>query len=345
MTVAATEISRPRGPARLALAGIILVIAAVWLGPEVLGGEGPSDWAREFPTTNFDLHSIPFDEIDSDGAVRDSIPPIHEPQFVSVAEADIGPLEPVLSIGIDGDFRAYPLRILLWHEIVNDVVGGVPVLVSYCPLCNSGVVFDRRLDGQVLQFGNTGRLRHFDMVMYDLETESWWQQFLGEALIGDLTGQQLKPLPARLESFENFATRAPDGVLLVPNVKAARAYGTTPYGGMDSTPLPPSISRLRYPYDLPVDIDPRARVIVVGEEAWTMAFLREAGVAERDGLRLTWEAGQNSIHDHRVIAEGRDVGNVIVQRQTANGLEDVPYDVSFAFAFAAFVPDGVIHQE
>ena len=77
----------------------------------------------------------------------------------------IGPLEPVLSLVVGGDARAYPLRVLLFHEIVNDVVGGVPVLVTYCPLCNSGVVFDRRLDGDVLTFGNTGRLRHFDMVM------------------------------------------------------------------------------------------------------------------------------------------------------------------------------------
>ncbi len=97
-------------------------------------------------------------------------------------------MEPVISVIINGDARAYPLHILLWHEIVNETISGVPGLVPYCPLCNSGVAFDRRLGGRTLNFGNTGRTRHFDMVMYDKETEGWWQQFLGEALIGSLTG-------------------------------------------------------------------------------------------------------------------------------------------------------------
>lgn len=181
--------------------------------------------------------------------------------------------------------------------------------------------------------------------MYDKQTESWWQQFLGEAVIGDLTGKRLTAIPARLESLAKFRERAPDGLLLVPNDPNARQYGTSPYGGMDSAPMPPSISRQRYPYDLPVDVDPLARLVVVGDEAWTLELLQERRIVEAGDLRLTWEAGQNSIHDNRVIAEGRDVGNVIVQRRTDQGLEDVPYDVSFAFAFAAFVPDGVIHQE
>jgi hypothetical protein len=116
----------------------------------------------------------------------------------------MGPLEPVLSLIINGDARAYPLRLLLWHEIVNDVVGGVPVLVSYCPLCNSGVVYDRRINGDVLEFGNTGRIRHFDMVMYDRQSESWWQQFTGEAIVGALSGTTMRILPARLESLDKF---------------------------------------------------------------------------------------------------------------------------------------------
>ena len=344
MAAAAADVSRFRGPIRLGAVALLLIIAGFWLAPRFFGNEGPSQWAREFPNTNFDERSIPFDEIDSDGAVRDSIPPIHDPQFVSLSEADIGPLEPVLSIGIDGDFRAYPLRILLWHEIVNDVVGGVPVLVSYCPLCNSGVVFDRRLDDEVLQFGNTGRLRRFDMVMYDFATESWWQQFLGEALIGDLTGKQLEPLPARLESFEKFAARAPDGVLLVPNVDTARPYGTTPYVGMDSN-AGSLLARLRFRYDLPDEVAPLSRVVVVDGEAWTLDLVARNTPIRQDDLVLTWEPGQNSIHDSRNIADGEDVGNVVVQRDTGTGLEDVPYDVSFAFAFAAFLPDGTLNHD
>ncbi len=158
----------PFRPLRAALAAVGLLLVSF-----AACAEEPADWRGEFPIADFDRRSIEYAEIVFDGAVRDSIPPIADPKFVPAAEAeDIGPLEPVLSIGVDGDFRAYPLRILLWHEIVNDVVGGVPVLVSYCPLCNSGVVFDRRVGGRVLEFGNTGRIRHFDMVMYDTATEA-----------------------------------------------------------------------------------------------------------------------------------------------------------------------------
>ncbi len=304
--------------------------------------DGPDDWRPEFPDTNFERTSIDYDEIVTDGPRRDQIPPIHNPKFVEASTAEgIGLKEPVLSIGINGDFRAYPLRILLWHEIVNDTVGGVPILVSYCPLCNSGVIFDRRVDGEVLRFGNTGRIRHFDMVMYDHNSESWWQQFLGEAIVGDMTGTRMKALPARLESLENFIGRAPDGQLLVPNNERARAYGQTPYVQMDSSRLP----RARFGYTLPEDIEPVARVVVVGKEAWTLDLIQAAGQLETDDLIVSWEPGQNSIHDRGLISDGRDVGNVLVQRRTDNGLVDVPYDVSFAFAFSAFVPDGTLHTE
>ena len=89
--------------------------------------------------------------------------------------------------------------------------------MSFCPLCASGVVFDRRKDGRRFDFGNTGRIRHYDMVMYDHQTESFWQQFLGEAIVGELTGVRLDPMPSRLESLDRFRARAPEGQVLVPN--------------------------------------------------------------------------------------------------------------------------------
>lgn len=198
----------------MGLAFVVFTIAVVSLWGVLPGAfaQGLSKWQREFPATNFETRMIELDEIDDDGNTRDSIPPVREPRYLPVAEVkDMGSLEPVLSVGINGDFRAYPLRILLWHEIVNEVIGGTPVLISYCPLCNSGVVFDRRVGARLLEFGNTGRLRHRDMVMYDKETESWWQQFTGEAIIGELSGKRMTPLPARLESLARFRERAPDG--------------------------------------------------------------------------------------------------------------------------------------
>lgn len=335
-----------RGQSRYGLAFTVFVIAAAtfWYAFPGASAQGLRAWQSEFPLTDFESRSIELSEIDDDGNTRDSIPPVAKPIYVDADKVtDIGPLEPVLSIGINGDFRAYPLRILLWHEIVNEDIGGVPVLISYCPLCNSGVVFDRRVDGQVLDFGNTGRLRHKDMVMYDKQTESWWQQFTGEAMIGSLTGKSMKTLAARLESLEKFRERAPNGKILVPENDRARPYGASPYVGMDTRSLPRALARLNFPYDLPDGVEVLERVVVVGEEAWTLAKLKTAKRIEADDLVLTWQAGQNSIHDAQVIAQGRDVGNVIVQRKTDKGLEDVAYDVSFAFAFSAFVPDGMLH--
>lgn len=313
---------------------VLSVAASAQVAPE-------KAWLREFPETDFATSSIDFREIVTDGPRRDQIPPIHEPKFVAAAAAsDVGPLEPVLSVVVGDDARAYPLRILLWHEIVNDTVGGIPLLVSYCPLCNSGVVFDRRVGEEVLKFGNTGRIRHFDMVMYDQNTESWWQQFLGEAIVGELTGQKMKPFPARLESLAKFRERAPQGKLLVPDDERARPYGTTPYRGMD-TSAPPPFSR----YPLPSGVRSTARVVIVGEQAWTLGALQKAGKIVSGDIEITWVPGQNSIHDRSQIRDGRDVGNVIVKKRENGKLTDIPYDVSFAFAFSAFRPGGTLHTE
>lgn len=334
------------GRSQLGLAFVVFAIAGVslWFAFPGAFAQGLGKWEREFPKTDFETRIIELSEIGDDGNTRDSIPPVREPRYVHVDKINgIGSLEPVLSVNINGDFRAYPLRILLWHEIVNEEIGGVPVLISYCPLCNSGVVFDRRVEGQLLEFGNTGRLRHRDMVMYDQQTESWWQQFTGEAIIGSLSGKTMKALPARLESLAKFMERAPDGKVLVPEDDGARPYGASPYVGMDSQEIPRALQAIHFPYPLPDDVGPLDRVVVVGDEAWTLARLRETSPVTKDGLVLTWEPGQNSIHDARSISQSRDVGNVIVQKETVSGLTDVPYDVVFAFSFRAFNPDGELH--
>ncbi len=303
-------------------------------------------WKSEFPLTDFDRAQVPLSEIEDDGNYRDTISPIDDPIFQPIsALSAMGPLEPVLSIIIDEDARAYPLRMLLWHEIVNDTVGGVPVLVSYCPLCNSGVVYDRRINGQVVAFGNTGRIRHADMVMYDRATESWLQQFTGEAIVGEHAGRLLRALPARLESLARFRARAPAGKVMIPADVMRQPYGETPYFHMDSLwdTQSRNMVRERYPSDLPADISPLTRVVAVGNRAWSVELVRDRGRVVAGGLILTWHAGQNSVHDSPHIPAGRDVGNIVVQKPGADGgLHDVPYDVTFAFAFRAFRPDGQI---
>ena len=302
---------------------------------------GPDRWRYAWPNTDFSKTSVGFDEIMSGGPPKDGIPSIDAPEFVAVAEAvDLVATEPVIGLVVAGDARAYPLRILIRHEIVNDTVGGVPVAVTYCPLCNSAVVFDRRVAGEATEFGTTGKLRNSDLVMYDRATESWWQQFLGEAIVGERTGTRLKALPARLESWERFVERFPDGRVLVASASLWRSYGTNPYVGYDTSRRP-----FLYFGDFPDNIPPMARVVAIGDQAWALSLLRERGRIEWGDLVLSWEAGQNSALDSRDIPKGRDVGNVVVQRRGTEGLADIPYDVTFAFVFHAFKPEGIWHLE
>jgi hypothetical protein len=176
------------------------------------GMEG-GGWSR----TDFARSSVPWTDILSGGPPKDGIPAIDQPKFEIVSSVkDLVPNEPVIGLDIAGDARAYPLRVLIWHEIVNDTVGGKPVTVTYCPLCNAALVFERNVEGRLFDFGTTGKLRHSDLVMYDRQTESWWQQFTGEAIIGEMLGTVLPLVPARLESFADFKARHPEGKVLVP---------------------------------------------------------------------------------------------------------------------------------
>ena len=305
----------------------------------------PALWRIEgWTKTNFNKTSIDYGQILSGGPPKDGIPSIDKPKFSSIKDAeDLADSEPVIGVEIGGEARAYPLRILIWHEIVNDVIGNEPIAVTYCPLCNSAIVFDRRLDGTTLEFGTTGKLRNSDLVMYDRQTESWWQQFTGEAIVGELTGKELKSIPARLESFENFKTRHPDGVVLVPNDKSRRAYGRNPYVGYDSAEAP-----FLYSGKMPEGIEPMARVVVVKDggtpKAVTLELLRKNGQVELGDIAISWKAGQNSALDTEDISKGRDVGNIVAQKRDGDRSVDVVYDVTFAFVFHAFYPSQPIRK-
>ena len=301
----------------------------------------PRGWARAFKKTDFTNTSIQFSEIMSGGPPKDGIPSIDDPSFFSIAEAtdQVGATEPVISVQVNGEARAYPLAILMWHEIVNDEIAGVPVSVTYCPLCNSAIVFERRVGDLVLDFGTTGKLRNSDLVMYDRQTETWWQQFLGEGIVGEFTGHQLKMLPVRVESFARFQERFPDGLVQKRPFSVRRSYGRNPYSGYDTSSRP-----FLYRGSYPDDIAPLAYVVAIDGEAWSLDLLQAKGRIERDDLVITWESGRNSALDRRDIADGRDIGNVIVQRRQGGELVDAVHDLTFAFSFHAFFPDGEIHQ-
>ena len=327
-------------PSKTVARGLAIGGAAALLLFAASAAANPASWEPSWPKTDFSKHSVPFAEIMSGGPPKDGIPSIDNPKFVPLAEAkDLADTEPVVSVKVGDDARAYPLRVLIWHEIVNDTVGGTPVSVTYCPLCNSAIVFDRRLDGRVLDFGTTGKLRNSDLVMYDRQTESWWQQFTGTGIVGELNGKMLKILPARVESFALFGKRHADGRVLVPSDPSFRSYGINPYRGYDTASRP-----FLYNGALPEGIAPMAYVVKVGKEAWPLALIRERGEVTVGDLRLRWTPGQNSALDKGEIAQGRDIGNLIVERRNGDMWKDEVHDLTFAFVFHAFVPDGTLHR-
>lgn len=299
-------------------------------------------WKSEWPKTDFTKRSIQFNEILHGGPPKDGIPPIDEPAFKPVAEVtDLEDNQPVIGIVINGQAKAYPLTVMMWHEIANDELGGVPISVTFCPLCNAAIVFDRRLDGQVLDFGTTGKLRNSDLVMWDRQTESWWQQFLGEAIVGEMTGKRLTMVPSRLESFAKFKMRAPDGLVMVPSGRYTRNYGQNPYVSYDTLDRP-----FMYKGEMPTTVPPLMRVVSLGKEgAWSLALVQEKReIILDDGRTIRWEPGQYSALDQNVIAESRDVGNVTVTRLVDGSEVDVVYGMDFAFAYHAFYPDAPIHH-
>ena len=314
---------------------LIAILVAMLLATSMAQAD-PNFWKHEWPDTNFSKSSIKsWVEIQSGGPPKDGIPAINDPEFLSTSGAHkLKPNEPVITVALHGESeRAYPIRYLIWHEIVNDTIGNIPVAITFCPLCNSGVTFDRRIQNDVLTFGVSGKLRHSDMVMFDRETESWWQQAVGEAIVGDLMGTELKMLPSWMESWSQFRARNGANGLVMKQPGRSRNYGRNPYQGYDTSPRPFLYNGEMPPHGIP----PIARVVRVGTKAWPLTRIRDAGGIKEAGLNITWEAGQASALDTSVISKGRDVGSIRVRD---NQGRDMVHDVMFAFAFHAFWPNG-----
>lgn len=295
----------------------------------------PEFWRFEWPETDFDITIVEsWTEIMSGGPPKDGIPAIDNPKFIKARdETRIAGNEPVITVALEGErARAYPIRYLTWHEIVNDRIGDRPVTVTFCPLCNSGITFDGRTEHGELTFGVSGKLRNSDMVMYDRQTESWWQQAIGEAIVGALTETQLRTLPTWMESWDQFLAAHPDG-LVMAEPAFLRQYGANPYVGYDSSRRPFLYSGEEPPHGIP----PLARVVRVGDSAWPLTRLADEGAISEAGVLLSWQAGQASALDQRDIGSSRDIGSVRVRDMAGN---DVPHDVLFAFAFHAFWPEG-----
>ncbi len=293
--------------------------------PTLSPDESPPARAESEFKTDFSKHSISYSEILSGGPPKDGIPPLDSPQFVSVSEAEawLKPIEPVILVQVGEDARAYPIQILIWHEIVNDTVGGEPLIVTFCPLCNTAIAFKRTVDGKVLDFGTTGRLRYSNLIMYDRQTEAWWQQATGEAIAGELTGTQLEFYPATIISWQVFKTSYPQGKVLSRETGYPRDYGRNPYVGYDDVNKPPFL------YDgppTPDQLPPVARVLTIDLNGEAVAYpyetLEKVGVindtAGGEPIVIIWQAGTASPLDGTTTASGHDVGTAAAYSRIVN---------------------------
>jgi hypothetical protein len=274
--------------------------------------------------TDFSRHSVPLTEIMSGGPAKDGIPAIDRPEFVSVSAADewLKPKEPIILFERDREARAYPLQILIWHEIANDTVAGLPVAVTFCPLCHTAIAFDRRAAGRVLDFGTTGRLRFSDLVMYDRQTESWWQQATGEAIVGTLTGT-LAPLPAQIVSWDMFKHAFPGGRVLSRRTGYQRSYGQNPYSGYDNIDAPPFL--YRGPKDTRLRPMERVVTVSIGTEdvAYPFGALEQVHVVNDTvggrPIAVFFERGVTSALDQSSIPASRDIGTAGVFDRAIDG--------------------------
>lgn len=219
--------------------------------------------------TNTALRSIELSKVLSGGPGRDGIPAINRPAFLPVTEKPA-------SVSLDSQGivlgkqqpKFYPYNIMVWHEIVNDTVDGVPVAVTFCPLCGSAIVFDRRVGDETLSFGVSGLLYESNLLMYDSKTDSLWSQVLGEAVIGDYVGTKLELLSSNVISFAEFEAQYPDGFVLSDQTGFLRDYSFNPYGNYDQDP------ELFFPVgDFDNRLPPKELVFVVPLESQTVAFV------------------------------------------------------------------------
>ncbi len=297
----------------------------------ITDGDGPhgdlarvsADWGTDFSTRTIDLdelrigiQAIP---------IRDRIPPIDNPEFAPASEGGWADQEPGLLLVMDDEARFYPLAMLIVHEIVNDEINGRPVLVTYCPLCNSALVFDPVVEGRPLLFGTSGLLRNSDLVMWDDATESLWQQIGGEALVGAYAGRRLEVIPSAIVSWQDFRAGYPDGRVLAPPGRSAGGYGRNPYVQYTSraAPIPGffDVSELddRYPA-----LERTVGVTVGGRaKAYPFGVVRAAG-AVNDAVAgipvvVLWSPGTADALDSSTTATGTDVGAALAFDRRVNG--------------------------
>ena len=343
--------------------------------PPTAFGQSIDDWR-----TDWSKSSIELSELKSGGVPRDGIPSIDSPKFVSMDEAStwLSSGDPVVLVEIDGEARIYPLQILTFHEIVNDEYAERNLSVTFCPLCYSAIVFDREVSGQLLDFGVSGLLRNSDLVMYDRQTESLWQQFTGEAIVGSMTGKKLDWIPSQIISFAEAMVAFPNAQVLSRDTGHLRSYGNNPYVNYDApngkpyfdvtgeAPMPPMTKVVgiklgkksrAYPYPLTRsqgvvhDVVSKMPLVIFHTETGATSALDKSSIADSrdegsvgvfdsrtDGASLTFSRKGNVFVDDQTNSVWDVTGRAISGHYEGTKLVPVVHGTYFAFAWFAFQP-------
>ncbi len=348
------------------------------LRPQIQGTV--SDW-----NTNWDMSTVDLGTIIGGGPPRDGIPPIDAPVFETVDQGCewLTGNEPGALVQLGDEVRFYPLSILTRHEIVNDRINDIPVAITFCPLCNTAVAFDRRVDGEVRRFGVSGLLRNSDMVMWDDTTESLWQQITAEAIAGDAAGTQLEIVSSSIVSFEQFSTSFPDGRVLSRDTGFSINYGANPYRDYSTSERPfffdgeideriPPLERVvavtvndthrAYPFsEIPIgtvlndEID--GTPVVIWRSGSTADALDNNVIADSDaigsavafnpvveGKTLTFTANDDATFSDDAGSTWDELGLAIDGPMEGTRLESVIHTNEFWFAWAAFFPEGELYE-
>jgi hypothetical protein len=357
--------------------GIAIAILAISFqdesAPEVIISS-PSSLELDFSNpvimeTNGVKHSIPLDKIKGGGPPKDGIPSIDNPVFANVEDSRfMSDSDTVIGLEINGEAKAYPIFILVWHEIVNDKIGGTPVSVTYCPLCYTNQVFERMINGQEVEFGTSGKLYNSNLLMYDRLTESYWSQALGTAVKGELTGYQLNLIPFDVITWGDWKELYPDTLVLTTDTGHIRSYATDPYGNYYTEP------RIMFPVENNDDrLHPKEIIIGFNENGISKAYKQNdieskiiindyigdtsimlvslysenSRAFERsiDGLILDFENIDGKIFDTQTNSEWNYDGLAISGKYLGEQLKRMPIEPGFWFEWVAFHPDTLVYGD
>ena len=279
----------------------------------------PAGTEAEF-TTDFSRHIVPYSEIFSGGPRKDGIPAVDNPRLLPATSdsLDLSPASPLLVVTHEDVTHGYPLRYLTRHEIVNDMIDGTGVTVTWCPLCNSGLAFYREHRGKLLDFGTTGRLRLSNLLMYDRQTESWWQQGTGEAIAGEYAGESLRMIPSAMISWRQFLVDHPKGLVMLPPFSSASRYGSNPYIRYDAIETERPFLYQTGPLDSRLPAMQRVLGFLTDDTTVALPFPDEVtrqatNVSLGDSLLLIlWRPGIASPLDDERVDDGREVGSGVV---------------------------------